>query len=93
MVKFDDFDRNLRQKTVMSDAFVLLAARPHSAAAPVYDDYKAAFTFCDKYNKGLHQGSWPYKQVVTIILEIWDINTTCCPICVKTHLTLILKQT
>ena len=51
MVKYYDFDRNTRQKTVMSNA------RLHPAAVPVYDEYKAAFAFCDKYSKGLYQRS------------------------------------
>ena len=55
-VKYYDFDRIIRQKTVMSHA------RPRSASVLVYDEYKAAFAFRDKYNKGLHQRSRPHKH-------------------------------
>ena len=60
MVKYYDFDRNIMQKTVMSNAFVRFAARLHAVAVPVYDEYEAAF--CDKYNNGLHQRLWPHKH-------------------------------
>ena len=36
MAVYYDFDRNIRQKTVMSNAFVRFAARPHAATVPVY---------------------------------------------------------
>ena len=60
MVKYYDFDKNIRRKTVMSNVFVPFAARPHAAAVPVYDGYKAAFAFCDKYNN--HPGDLGHQH-------------------------------
>lgn len=62
MVEYYDFDRNINQKTVLSNAFIHRKMKPASAAVPVYDEYKAAFAFCDKFNKALYQRCWPHKQ-------------------------------
>ena len=53
LIEYHDFDANIKKKTVLSNAFVNSKKKPPAAAVPVFDEYKAAFAFCDKFNKGL----------------------------------------
>ena len=43
MVKCYDFDRNIRQMLL-----IVLRLDQCAGAVPVFDEYKAAFAFCDK---------------------------------------------
>ena len=62
LIEYYDFDPNIKKKTVLSNAFVNSKKKPPAAAVPVFDEYEAAFAFCDKFNKGLYERCWPHKQ-------------------------------
>ena len=87
MVKYYDFDRNIRQKTIMSNGLdhMLLLSR--------FMMSKAAFAFCDKYYKGLHQRSWPHKHGDNYRPGDFGHQPLRCPVCFKTLLPLTLKLT
>ena len=48
---------NIKEKTVLSNAFVNSKKKSPAAAAPVFDEYKV---ICDKFNKGLYERWWPH---------------------------------
>ena len=56
LIEYYDFDPNIKMKTVLSNAFVNLVL------VPVFNEYKAAFAFCDKFNRGFYERCWSHKQ-------------------------------
>ena len=52
LIKYYDFDPNIKKKIVLSNAFVNSKKKPPAAAV----------AFCNKFTKGLFKRFWPHKQ-------------------------------
>ena len=53
-------NKKLGKKYVHTNAYKLKKKAKKDTTCSPYDDYKAVFGMCDKFNKGLANKTWPY---------------------------------
>ncbi len=55
-------DANVGKKLVLSNAFKLTYSSRVTHLIPVYDLHKLTFNTCDRFNRALHDSSFPHKK-------------------------------
>jgi hypothetical protein len=56
------YESCIGKKMVYTNAFEICAAKKDEPVVPIFDHYKASFYSCDRFNRALHDRTWPHKK-------------------------------
>lgn len=57
-----DTNQEIGKKFVLSNFFLLEDKKHPKNAIPLWDHYKICFSLCDRFNRELHDCTWPYRH-------------------------------